>query len=146
MRQEQEEGIKRALTLGEITMARSVYGNIINYTKIVVHCDSYFPFGAQPKYTAMAPNGELWFRKELYWKDFAFADKEDQHTFIHEMAHVWQHQKGIWVRTRGLFSGLVSYYYKLEKTRLNDYGMEQQASIIADYWYLKTYGVNVFFC
>ncbi|WP_411752673.1 hypothetical protein [Serratia sp. (in: enterobacteria)] len=68
-----------------------------------------------------------------------------QHLFIHEMSHVWQHQKGMWVRTRGLFSWAVSYKYKLDKLRLNYYGMEQQASIIADYFYLKKFGVNAFF-
>lgn len=139
-----QEGTKRPLTLGETVLARSVYGNSINYNKVIVHCDSYFPFGLQdPKY-AMAPNGELWFRKELHQEDFSKAYVNDQHTFIHEMAHVWQHQKGMWVRSRGIVSKFVAYEYRLDgKKLLKDYGMEQQASIIADYWYLKTYGYKV---
>lgn len=141
MRQEHKEGTQRPLTIGEIALARSVYGNSIDYKRVVVHCDSYLPFGTQPSDYAMAPNGELWFRKEGYWPDFSTAPEGDQHTFIHEMGHVWQHQKGMWVRTRGLFSRVVDYTYRLDgKKLLNSYGMEQQASIIADYWYLNKYG------
>lgn len=130
----QEEGIKRALTIGEVAMARALYGNSIDYRRVVVHCDSYFPFGLQDPLYAMAPNGELWYRKNKYRSDFSTARREEQHTFLHEMCHVWQHQKGMWVRTRGLFSKLVDYTYRLDgKKRLKEYGMEQQASIISDY-------------
>ncbi|CAI0918573.1 Uncharacterised protein [Serratia rubidaea] len=136
-----QEGITRPLTLGEVILARSIFGNSIIYNTVRVHCDSYLPFGLQASHTAMAPNGELWFRKELYKPDFSMADLGDQLTFIHEMAHVWQYQTGMWVRMRGLFSWAADYKYRLnEKKTLKDYSMEQQASIIADYWLLKRYG------
>lgn len=49
----------------------------------------------------------------------------------------------MWVRTRGVFSSLADYnYYPDSKKKLSDYGMEQQASIVADYFILKTYGVS----
>lgn len=140
---EAKEGIKRHLTLGEINLVRTVFGNSINYGFVFVHCDSYLPFGLQNRYTAMAPNGELWFRKELYKPDFSGAYIDDQHTFIHEMAHVWQRQHGMWVRTRGLFSWAADYTYRLDgKSLLNDYPMEQQAAIIADYFFLKKQGYD----
>ena len=64
---------------------------------------------------------------------------------MHELTHVWQHQNGMWVRTRGLFSNFADYNYSLDsKKKLSDYGMEQQASIVADYFILKTYGVAGF--
>lgn len=70
--------------------------------------------------------------------------KEDtpgaQHVFLYEMMHVWQHQRGMWVRTRGAFSWMADYNYSLDKANLNEYGMEQQASIVSDYWLLKHYG------
>lgn len=136
-----EEGFERPLTFGEIVLARSVYGNSIFYDQVKIHCDSYFPFGLQNENYAMAPNGELWFRKELYVKDFSTASLELQHTFIHEMGHVWQHQRGMWVRLRGLFSGVADYTYRLDgKKKLKEYNMEQQASIIADYWFLTKVG------
>ncbi|AUY13224.1 MULTISPECIES: hypothetical protein [Serratia] len=140
----QQEGITRALTPGEINLARSVFGSTIFYQSVLVHCDSYLPFGLQNQYTAMSPNGELYFRRSLYERDYASQDPEAQHLFIHEMAHVWQHQKGMWVRTRGLLSWAVSYQYRLDRLLLREYSMEQQASIIADYFYLKKFGVNDF--
>ncbi|MDK6017773.1 type IV secretion protein Rhs [Serratia nevei] len=121
----QQEGITRALTPGEINLARSVFGSTIFYQSVLVHCDSYLPFGLQNQYTAMSPNGELYFRRSLYERDYASQDPEAQHLFIHEMAHVWQHQKGMWVRTRGLLSWAVSYQYRLDKPLLRHYSMEQ---------------------
>lgn len=51
----------------------------------------------------MSLNGELYFRRALYRSDFTVHHLA-QHLFIHEMAHVWQHQRGMWVGTRGLLS------------------------------------------
>ena len=141
----EQEGIKRLLTLGETRLAHSVYGNLIFYGSVSIHCDSYLTFVLHLSRVAMTPNGELYFRLELYRSDYSNVPPDLQHLFIHEMAHVWQHQKGMWVRTRGLFSWAVDYKYRLDRARLSDYGMEQQASIIADYHYLKTYGENDFF-
>lgn len=63
---------------------------------------------------------------------------------MHEMVHVWQHQMGMWVKTRGLFSWYVNYKYELQNGKLlSDYGMEQQAGIISDYYLLITYGLSV---
>ena len=145
MGQEHKEGTQRPLTIGEIALARSVYGSFIDYSKVIVHCDSYLPFGLQSSKYGMTPNGELWFRSALYSDNYAVEVASLKHLFLHEMAHVWQHQHGMWVRTRGAFSWVVAYRYRLDKPKLSDYGMEQQASIIADHWYLKTYGVNAFF-
>ncbi|CAI2066806.1 Uncharacterised protein [Serratia ficaria] len=143
--EQQREGIKRALTPGEVNLARSVFGSSVFYGKVFVHCDSYLPFGLQNPLTAMSPNGELYFRKALYRSDYANETLPSaQHLFIHEMAHVWQYQRGMWVRTRGLLSWTVSYQYRLDKPLLSRYGMEQQASIIADYFYLKKFGVRDF--
>lgn len=59
------------------------------------------------------------------------------------MTHVWQHQNGMWVRTRGLFSWASTYKYTIDLNKsLSKYSMEQQAQIIADYFLLKKYGVN----
>jgi len=139
-----KEGTLRLMTLGEIAMARRVFGDSIVYSRVWIHCDSYFPFGLQSPAYAMAPNGELWFRKEGYNPDFSSSDVLDQskHVFIHELGHVWQHQHGQWVRTRGLFSWAADYFYKLDRCKLTDYPIEQQASIIADYWLIIVYGMN----
>ncbi|HAW3399246.1 TPA: type IV secretion protein Rhs [Escherichia coli] len=65
---------------------------------------------------------------------------ESQHLFLHEMMHVYQHQRGMWVRTRGLFSWAAEYDYTLDKDQLSDYSMEQQACIVSDYWLLINHG------
>ncbi|WP_380692444.1 hypothetical protein [Serratia marcescens] len=78
----QQEGITRALTPGEVNLARSVFGSTIFYQTVLVHCDSYLPFGLQNQYTAMSPNGELYFRRPLYKRDYASLDPEGQYLFI----------------------------------------------------------------
>lgn len=93
----------------------------------------------------MTPDGELWFRKEIYAQDYSVASValEHKYVFIHELGHVWQHQTGQWVRLRGAFSWAADYTYRLDKEKkLTDYSLEQQASIFADYWLLLVYGIN----
>ena len=66
------------------------------------------------------------------------------------MTHVWQYQNGQAVLTRagtsqvlielpskaGLGNGAYTYQLDVRKDLL-DYGVEQQASIVADYWAMK---------
>lgn len=139
------EGTLRLMTLGEIAMARQFYGDAIVYSRVWIHCDSYFPFGLQHPDYVMAPNGEIWYRKERYKDDFSLpsATLQEKHTFIHELGHVWQHQHGQWVRIRGAFSWAANYFYQLDREKLTDYPLEQQASILADYWLLHIHGINV---
>ncbi|HHQ5993008.1 TPA: type IV secretion protein Rhs, partial [Enterobacter hormaechei subsp. steigerwaltii] len=89
-----EEGTLRRMTLGEIAMARRVFGDSIVYSRVWIHCDSYLPFGLQKQNYAMTPNGELWYRKSMYREDFSANSVfiEDKYVFIHELGHVWQHQ------------------------------------------------------
>ncbi|QHM71362.1 type IV secretion protein Rhs [Mixta intestinalis] len=136
------EGSLRLLTLGEIALARTVFNGSIVYSRVWIHCDSYLPFGLQRRNTAMTPNGEIWFRKELYRTDFSniFVPVGLKHLFIHEMMHVWQHQKHMWVRTRGLMSWAADYTYRLDGKPLLSYSLEQQAQIVADYYVLTTFG------
>lgn len=142
-----KEGQLRLMTLGEIAMARQVYNNSIAYNRVWIHCESYLPFGLQNENFAMTPNGELWFRKETYKDDFSLNTLaiEDKHLFIHELAHVWQHQHGQWVRLRGLMSWAADYYYELNKSGLLEYSLEQQASILADYWLLLAYDIHTWY-
>ncbi|WP_147630578.1 type IV secretion protein Rhs [Raoultella ornithinolytica] len=56
------------------------------------------------------------------------------------MMHVWQAQHGMFVRTRGLFSRFADYSYSLDKADIRHYSLEQQASLVSDYWLLQTYG------
>ena len=61
-KKDKKEGTLRLLTSGEIALAKSVFRSTIPYHKVWIHFDSYLPFGLQDQYTAMAPNGEIYFR------------------------------------------------------------------------------------
>lgn len=138
------EGGLRRLRLGEINLASSLFGYSIYYHKVWIHLESYLPFNLQNPGQAMSRDGEMWFRSEKYEHDFSMPVShpvtDAQHLFMHEMMHVWQHQRGMWVRMRGAFSWAADYTYSLDKTNLLEYGLEQQASIVSDYWLLKSYG------
>lgn len=134
-----KEGTVRLLTPGEIQMAKTVFRNHIDYSKVRVHHGSYLPFGWQKDGVAMTPNGELYFR-HWYRDDFSQTLPGVQNLFIHEMSHVWQREKGMSVIMRGLVSGMVSYKYALDGRPLNKYRMEQQAQIIADNFSLQKEG------
>jgi hypothetical protein len=136
-------GGARLLTLGEIALAKTLYGFGICYSKVWVHRESYLPFNLQPIDIAMTPNGEMWFREDTYSPDFSLDELRKMHRFMHEMMHVWQAQKGMFVRTRGLFSRFADYSYSLDKTDIFHYGLEQQASLVSDYWLLLHYGLWV---
>ncbi|VXB18070.1 Rhs element Vgr protein [Pseudomonas sp. 8AS] len=141
------DGESRPLTSGEIAMARSIFKDAIDYTKVKVHRDEYLPFGLQPNNTAMTPNGELYFNPAYFQEDFSSAKQDEyKHWFMHEMVHVWQHQLGYWVKLHGMLLhpgslwGLLGdpYHYTLDATKkLHDYNMEQQGDIIADHYALS---------
>ena len=85
----------RALTSGEIEIARSVFGDTIDYTKVRLFKRKWWPF--HPRNSAMAPMGNIYFHPEggAWSEDFAKESLSRQGFFIHEMTHVWQtHTKG----------------------------------------------------
>lgn len=139
------EGHSRSLTIGEISLSRSVFGDAISYPQVKVHNASYLPFNMQSRDVAMTPNGEIYFREPHYRDDFSLEIPRFKHWFIHEMVHVIQHQIGMGVRLRGAFSWAATYEYSLPPDKkLADFGMEQQASIISDFYYLWNYGLGDF--
>lgn len=121
----------RALTAGEITLARSIFGDAIAYDTVRIFRRKWAFF--QPRQTVMAPCGHIHFHPagSLYRDDFAVGDLGDQGLFIHEMTHVWQAQ------TRGRFylplmrHPFCRYAYDWQPGRAFDrYGLEQQAEIV----------------
>ncbi|MGP9688648.1 PAAR domain-containing protein [Psychrobacter sp. AOP22-C1-C5] len=136
---------KRALTIGEIDMAKLVFAESIDYSDVYIHNDEFLPFGLQNDNTAMTPNGEIYFPTGLYREDYSIATGADaslRHLFMHEMVHVWQHQLGYSVMIKGALlhplcklTGCDPYNYVLDSSKaLGDYNMEQQGDIIADYY------------
>ncbi|WP_199782664.1 hypothetical protein [Cronobacter dublinensis] len=133
----------RSLTAGEVRMARSLFGDMINYGHVKVYKGSYFPFDLQDEGTAVTPNGNMYWPEPIFKEDFSLETPLNKNWFMHEFVHIWQHQMGMSVRTRGLISKYVNYHYSLPKEKtLADYRMEQQGNIIADYYTLINEGYN----
>jgi hypothetical protein len=123
----------RALTLGEITLARSIFGDAIDYSRVRLHHRRWWWF--QPKNVAMSPDGDLWFHAEgtLWQEDFSRARLSAQALFIHEMTHVWQAQKGGRFYLPLMRHPFCRYRYALMPGKpFRRYGLEQQAEIIKD--------------
>jgi hypothetical protein len=136
----------RPLTLGEIAIARSVFGDAINYSPVLLVRRKWWPF--QPRNTVMAPTGNIHFHPhdELWSEDFSREPLHRQGLFIHEMTHVWQTQ------TRGRFylplmrHPFCRYSYRLEQDRSFEwYGLEQQAEIVR-HRFLADHGARPAIC
>jgi hypothetical protein len=128
---------RRALTLAEVALARSVFGDTIEYDRVTINERKWWWF--QPRRVTMAPDGALWFHPKggLYCDDFCRQDLNAQGLFIHEMVHVWQHQQGIFLPlARHPFC---RYDYRITPGwPLKRYGIEQQAEIVRHYFMLKS--------
>jgi hypothetical protein len=121
----------RSLKPGEIELARSVFGDAIDYAQVKLVRRKWWPL--QPQGIVMAPTGNIHFhpRSPLWSEDFSTEHLSLQGLFIHEMTHVWQAQ------TRGRFYLILMrhpfcrYAYKLVEGRPFDrYGLEQQAEMV----------------
>ena len=126
----------RPLTAGEIALARSVFGDAIDYAPVRIVRRKWAFF--QPRETVMAPTGSIHFHPEgsRYRDDFAAGSLDDQGLFIHEMVHVWQHQKGIVLPIKR--HPFCRYDYAIRPgLPLHRYGLEQQAEIVRHAFLLR---------
>ncbi|HXH53297.1 MAG TPA: vgr related protein [Sphingomicrobium sp.] len=121
----------RNLTAGEIALARSIFGDAIDYSRVSMIRRKWWPL--QPRGIVMAPTGNIHFHpdSDRWSDDFSKEPLHAQGLFIHEMTHVWQSQ------TRGrLYLPLMRhpfcrYSYELVPGRpFHRYGLEQQAEIV----------------
>jgi hypothetical protein len=132
---------RRALTPGEVALARTMFGEAIDYAAVTVRCRKWIFF--QPRDTVMAPRGHIHCHpKGSTWRaDYAAGSIADQGLFIHEMTHVWQHQSGIFLPiARHPFC---RYRYTLVPGRgFAGYGIEQQAEIVRHAW-MQRLGLTV---
>ena len=121
----------RSLTSGEIELARSVFGDAIDYGKVAIVRRRWWPF--QPRGIVMAPTGNIHFHPDSpHWSDdFSKEDLSLQGLFIHEMTHVWQAQsRGRWYLPL-MRHPFCRYNYELIEGRsFGRYGLEQQAEMV----------------
>jgi hypothetical protein len=126
----------RPLTEGERSLAGAMFASAIDFDRVRVHAAKWWPF--QPRRVAMSPDGHLWFHPEggLFKDDYSACDLSDQGLFIHEMTHVWQHQRGVYLPlARHPFC---RYHYAIRPGwELKRYGLEQQAEIVRHAFLLR---------
>src|SRR4051794_36766091 len=121
----------RCLTPGEVEMARSVFGNAIDYSNVRLHLGKWWPF--HPRRAAMAPMGDIWFHPDGggWSEDFSQQPLSMQAFFIHEMTHVWQAQKSGRFYLPMMRHPFCRYDYRLETgKRFRNYGIEQREKIV----------------
>jgi hypothetical protein len=130
----------RSLTTGEIQLAKSVFGDSIDYTKVKVFGRAWISRIGQGQ-SVVTPNGNI-YQSGLGVTDFSQGGWDA--LFIHEMTHVYQYQHGIDPVMGRLKSGNYNPGYPLSATKTWDsYGTEQQATIIEDY-YSATKGRTIY--
>ncbi len=126
----------RLLTSNEEKLTRSVFGSAIDYGKVRIHARKFWPL--QPRRITMAPDGHMWFHPQggLFCSDFCETSLAMQGHFLHEMTHVWQFQKGIFLPLRRL--PFARYHYAIKPGwPLEKYGLEQQAEIVRHLFLLR---------
>lgn len=135
----------RILTVDEIKLLSPVFKNALNYHWIQCTINTLDMGG---EYNSITPAGVIYFSRHIYCDDFSKnQDIDQQWTFVHEVMHAWQWQHGTYAVYKAI--GLAfkfgtkydpdAYPYDLtQEKKLTDYNIEQQASIIADYWWLDT--------
>jgi hypothetical protein len=122
---------RRSLTPGEVELARSVFRDAIDYSKVRLIRGKWWPF--HPRNAAMAPMGNIWFHPDGggWSEDFAKEPLRRQSFFIHEMTHVWQAQKGGRFYLPLMRHPFCRYPYQLKAGKgFARYGIEQQAEIV----------------
>ena len=130
----------RPLTLGEISLAQTVFGEAIDFASVRIVRRKWWFF--QPRGIVMAPTGNIHFHpdSDLYRDDFATAPLWLQGLFIHEMTHVWQAQRHGRYYLPLMRHPFCRYAYRLkEGQRFGLYGLEQQAEVVR-HFFLSTRG------
>jgi hypothetical protein len=137
----------RVLTEGEIDLVEPIFGAGVDTSLIRVAPARFVRF--QDDYTYMTPSNTIYAPGDLFRADFSAAEIDPylQGVFVHEVGHVWQHQNGMDLIAAGLitFAGThgdyaKAYPYALDGARdLTEYGIEQQASILEDWFLMRVH-------
>jgi hypothetical protein len=130
----------RPLTDGERELLSPLFRDAVDYDAVRIVRGRAFPL--QGSRTIVTLREVIYAPAPVYCDDFARADATSQAVLVHEMAHVWQHKSGIDVIAGAVGAFLASggryqraYLYELAPGRdLIDYGIEQQASILEDFF------------
>lgn len=131
----------RALTAAEVALAASVFGAALDMAAVTVRRAKWWAW--QPWWVTMAPDGHVWCHPNGFnWRRCYAAEPLGlQAHFIHELVHVWQVQTGGHLALRR--PPFAPYRYTLTPGKpFGAYGIEQQASIVADAFLLRAGAVQ----
>ena len=120
-----------SLTPGEIELARSVFGDAIDYSKVRLFEGKWWPF--QPRRVGDGADGQHLVppRRRRLVRRFLEGAAQPARLFIHEMTHVWQAQKGGRFYLPLMRHPFCRYGYQLKPGKpFERYGLEQQAEIV----------------
>jgi hypothetical protein len=137
----------RNLTIGEQTFLRSIFAASLPYDRLQVDRNDA-QFGGPTNSITLLNVPHMAITK--WTTDFSDSSVSDNNkwTFIHEFGHVWQWCQGNTPQASGVWTGLKmwitlhsyddAYYYDLsDSSSFSSYNLEQQAAIIADYWFVS---------
>ncbi len=137
----------RPLTDGETKMLREAFNDSVDYSKMRIHHSPAMDMRMTLTGAAAEAFGSLIaFRQGEYKDDFSKADPLSRFYFMHEATHTWQADNCFAGRKfealRNGFNLIVlrhspesTYDYTLKEHQdLAQFGIEQQANIVADYF------------
>jgi hypothetical protein len=129
---------ERPLTAGEIGIARSVFGDAIDYEPVRISHRRWWPF--QPREILMSPCGHVHVHpaSSLWSEDYAAERIELQGLLLHELTHVLQAQeRGRWYLPL-MRHPFCRYRYEIEPGKPFDaYGLEQQGEIVRHVFFAR---------
>ncbi len=116
----------RWLTGAEQALARAVFGSGIRTERVRIFAQPVFPRPFTPGSAGIVyPVAES-------LADFTEGSLQDQATFVHEMVHIWQAQKGVILPLAKLRAGDsdAAYRYDLDRQAFPEMNIEQQARVV----------------
>jgi hypothetical protein len=129
---------RRKLSADEIALGRSIFGDEIDWARVRVMQAPWLGFGA------MVPRGHtVVFSRWRACEDFSCTSLGEQGWLIHELMHVWQAARGVFLAGAKLSAlGKRAYVYEPKPgARLGDYNIERQAEI-ARHLFLARHGLS----
>ena len=133
----------RQLTKGEIAVARSVFGDSIDYNSVKLFNRRYMLVAGKDH--NISPNGNIYLSKDSTWSQDYSGDPYWESVLIHELTHVWQVQNGRDVRQEAFreffksnfnYSAVYDFDIKSDREFLR-HNLEQQAAMVERYYELR---------
>jgi hypothetical protein len=128
----------RGLTGGERALVAHVFGPAIDAGAVRLRRSKWWMW--QPAWVTMAPDGHIWFHPNGHdWsEDFSGEPLAARGHFLHEMVHVWQHQRGVNLRLARYPFMRYAYLPLVPGKPFLGYNLEQQAEIVREAWLLAS--------